>query len=176
MTKPHLGTDLTTQLHIEFQNLLKQAQAKIHHCVCQLNHEQLWWKPATGMNSIANLMLHVSGNLQQWVVDGICDRPNDRDRSVEFSATGDRTDTELLRDLDDVVDAAMREIGGVSENDWLQPRHVQGFQVTVLRAITHSVPHFVGHTHQIVQLARLQLGTEYRMHWQPGHGRGNVPI
>ena len=40
---------------------------KIGHCVGLLSEDEVWWRPAPGTNSIANLMLHLAGNLSQGV-------------------------------------------------------------------------------------------------------------
>ena len=51
--------------------ILAEGMVKIEHCVSQLSDDQLWWRPRPDMNSIANLMLHLSGNLRQWIIAGV---------------------------------------------------------------------------------------------------------
>lgn len=167
---------LSTGLQSELVSLLRQAQAKTHHCVGQLAEQQIWWRPAEGLNSIGNLILHVCGNLRQWVTDGVTQRVNDRNRPAEFAATGGMRGPELLQQLDDAVEQVIAALADVGPDEWLTPRSIQGFQVTVLGAVLHSIPHFVGHCHQIVLLTRLQLQERYQMHWQPDGNRTSVPI
>jgi hypothetical protein len=170
------GAALAEQVALEFVNLLEQARLKVHHCVRQLRTGELWYRPAPQLNSVGNLILHVCGNLQQWVVDGVLQRPNERDRDAEFAATDGGDGTQLLQQLDSTVSAAAETIREIDVAAWRQPRVIQGFQVTVLGAVAHAVPHFVGHTHQIIQLTRLQLGERYRLHWDPDQDRSVVPI
>jgi len=160
----------------ECVHLLRQSLDKIDHCVRQLNEAQVWSRPRPEMNSVGNLMLHLCGNLQQWVVDGVPALPNAREREAEFQTVGGIPAEELLSRLKQVVDAAEKSIRAVPTNEWLQAREIQEFDVTVLGAIMHSVPHFVGHTHQIVMLTRLALGEEYELHWRPQNDRSSVPI
>ncbi len=109
-------------------------------------------------------------------MDGVAELPDLRDREAEFRADGGATREQLLQSIDSVVAEATDRILSVPSAELLQPRNIQGFEITVLGAISHSVPHFVGHTHQIVQLTRLALGDKYVMHWQPDHDRSRVPI
>ena len=60
----------------EWSLLLETALDRIGHCVRQLNHEQIWWRPAEGMNSVGILLRHLRGNLKQWVVEGVRDNRN----------------------------------------------------------------------------------------------------
>jgi hypothetical protein len=44
---------------------------------------------------------------------------------------------------------------------------VQGFQVSGMAAIWHTVAHFRGHTQEIIGLTRQILGSRYRFAWAP---------
>ena len=64
---------------------------------------------------------------------------------------------------------------GLSPGDFLEARTIQGFDVTVLEALGHTVTHFTGHTHQIIMLTRLILGDDYQYDWDPSRPRTSVP-
>lgn len=170
------SSELVEQVQSELTHLLNGALDRIQHCVSQLSAEQIWWRPAPDQNSIGIVMRHVAGNLQQWVVDGIPQNANSRDRDAEFEATEQESSEQLLAELCRVVSAANDVVSQLSNEDFLQKRQIQEFDVTVLGAAMHSIPHFVGHTHQIVQLTRLQLGSQYKFHWVPEAARNNVPL
>lgn len=160
----------------EWSLLLETALDRIGHCVRQLNHEQIWWRPAEGMNSVGILLRHLRGNLKQWVVEGLRQVPGSRDRAAEFESTQEQPAEQLLEDLCQVCAAAREVINSLNESHLTERRQIQGFQVTVCGAVMHSVPHFVGHTHQIVQLTRMQLGQQYQQHWNPQADRSRVPL
>ena len=168
--------ELTGEVIREFVHLLEQSRHKIHHCLNQLAQEQLWWRPQPELNSIGNLILHLCGNLNQWAVSGVTRTPDGREREAEFRSDHDHTRAELLLMLDQVVKRACDVMQALSAGDLLEPRTIQGFSVSVLGAISHTVPHFVGHTHQIIYLTRLQLGEKYQFDWSPDAQRGGVPI
>jgi hypothetical protein len=140
---------------------------KIQHCLSQLTDEQVWWRPRDEMNSIANLLLHLTGNVRQWIVAGLGGATDVRLRPQEFSERGPIPKARLLADLEAVVDEARKILAGCSATDLLARRRIQGHGVSGIGAIFDCVPHFKGHTQEIICLTRLQLGTKYQFHWQP---------
>lgn len=167
---------LRTAILNEQTHLLDAAMVKFRHCVYQLSYDQLWWRPASGLNSIANLMLHVCGNMTQWIICGVGGSEDTRDRQAEFDAVDGRTRDELWSMLEQCVNDVRNVIHAAKPENLLTIRDVQGFDVTGLGAIVHSVTHFVGHTHQVIQLTRLQLGENYVFEWSPDGGHKTLPI
>lgn len=146
---------------------LADCVRKIKHCLGQLTDEQVGWRPRESHHSIGNLILHLCGNLRQWLVAGAGGAPDVRDRPREFSERGPWPRAELLRRLDEVVAQADAVLARLTDAQLLERRRIQGFDLTVLAAILDSVPHFAGHTQEIVCLTRLQLGEAYRFDWVP---------
>jgi hypothetical protein len=156
---------------------LAAAHQRITHCLDQLNDVQLWWRPHEAMNSIANLILHLCGNVRQWIIAGVGGRPDTRNRPQEFAERGPIPKAEVARRLDAVVHEADAALAAVSDAQLLEPRRIQGFDETVLAAIFDSLAHFQGHTQEIIHLTRLQLGDRYRFAWGPAsaeQGAANV--
>ena len=146
---------------------LDDAVKKIAHCVNQLSDEQVWWRPAASMNSIANLILHLCGNIRQWITAGVGGVEDTRIRPQEFSERGPIEKDELLRRLDTTVTEAKAAIVNASAANLVDRRRIQGFDVTGLAAMFHSVAHFRGHTQEIVHLTRSQLGDDYKFDFVP---------
>jgi hypothetical protein len=149
------------------RNTLRSALAKICHCLEQLSEEDVQWRAFEAHNSIQNIVLHLCGNLRQWIVHGVGGAPDRRDRAREFSERTPIPKTELLRRLRETVSEADRVLSAMPAERLTEVRRVQGFEVTVLEAILDSASHFVGHVHQIVYITRLRLGDAYRFHWVP---------
>lgn len=146
---------------------LDRAKGVIEHCLNQLNDDQVWWRPTPSQNSIANLLLHLCGNLRQWIISGVGDEPDIRRRPDEFSEQGPLSKSELLRRLDDTVQQAAAVLKGASPQELLKHRRIQGAERTGLLAIFDSVAHFKGHTQEIICLTRMQLGEAYQFNWAP---------
>ena len=154
---------------------LETALERIHHCVGQLTDEQIWWRSAPNMNSISNLVLHLTGNLQQWIVHGLTGASDTRNRPAEFADRGSIARLDLMRRLDDVVSRASAVLRGLTAGQLVAKVRIQGFDMTALDAIFNSVPHFRGHTQEIIQLTRQQLGDSYRMAWAPATPEEGAP-
>jgi uncharacterized damage-inducible protein DinB len=160
----------------EWLQLIEAARSRITHCLMQLDDVQVWKKPFAGGNSIANQILHICGNLQQWIVHGVPGTECSRDRDAEFSAVGGWSRGDLLQQLADTLQRVQSVLLDLREDELAATRTVQGFTVTVSGALTHSIPHLVGHAHQIMLLTRWQLGSDYKFHWSPDAERGVVPL
>lgn len=79
-------------------------------------------------------------------------------------------------ELRSTIAEAINVVQLVNEAEFCEPREIQQFSTTVMGAILHTVPHCVGHTHQIVQLTRMQLGEDYDFHWSPDAPRMSIPL
>ncbi len=141
---------------------LTKAFGRIRHCVEQLSEEQVWWRPAADVNSVANLMLHLAGNLRQYVGAGLGGAADVRQRPQEFAERGPIAKAELLRRLEAVVTEARQVLANLSADELLRVRRVQKADVNALQALFRCVPHFQGHTQEIIHLTRRQLGDAYR--------------
>ena len=159
--------ELAAVVGTETANELSSALAKIKHCLGQLTDEQVWWRYRPSLNSIGNLILHLCGNVRQWIVAGLGAAVDSRDRPAEFAERGPIPKEELLRKLEAVVDEASAVLARQTARQLLDARRIQGFDVTGLAAVFDSVPHFRGHTQEIVSLTRLQLGDAYKFAWEP---------
>lgn len=154
---------------------LNDALSRALHCVGQLSDAQLWWRPTAEQNSIANLMLHLSGNARQWIVSGVGGEPDRRDRPAEFSACESVSREELTAGLCETVRAASAVISAQTADELVTTRRIQGFETNVLAAILHVVTHFQGHVQEIVSLTRTQLGAAYRFDFVPQNQEQGAP-
>lgn len=133
---------------------------RIRRCVQGLSEEDLWWRPNEASNSVGNLILHLAGNVRQWVVSGIGGAPDRRRRDEEFSREGGLTGPELLAHLDEVLDEVEGVLSRLEPPKLLETRVIQGMSVSVLDALYHVVEHFSTHTGQITYLVKLRTGRD----------------
>lgn len=159
--------DLTSLVRDELGHELDEALRTIHHCIGQLTDDQCWWRPSDSMNSIANLTLHLSGNLRQWIISGVGGSADTRERQREFDERATTPRAGLLEKLESAVREARSVLSGVSDTELQRMRVVQGNNVSGLQAIVHSVAHFRGHTQEIVHMTRCQLGDAYEFDFIP---------
>ena len=133
-----------------------EYRTKIRLAVEALPADALWWRPNEQSNSVGNLLLHLNGNVRQWILGGVGRQENERHRAAEFAARNGPGAGVLLADLERTLDEVDRVLAGLTERELREPRTIQGRQITVLDAIFHVVEHFSGHLGQIILIAKLR--------------------
>ncbi len=171
---PKLGTPTSVgeAFLLESRQSLQGSLAKIAHCLEQLGQEDVWWRPFDEANSIGNIVLHLSGNVRQWICDALLGRPDRRNRAAEFSARRQIAKDELLARLRETLADADAAIASFPTSRLLEPLRMQGFDVSPPVAIYDAVSHLAGHTQQIAYITRLRLGEQYRFQWTPTKEQG----
>lgn len=154
-------SDLRFALTFAVHDELDAALGRIAHCLSQLTDEQAWWRPRADMNSVANLVLHLAGNLNQLIASGVGGAPDDRDRPAEFAARDGVPKAELLRRLTDAVGRAKDAVASASDAALCGKIPVKRYDYTGMQAVVRSVAHFRGHTQEIIHLTRTILGEKY---------------
>lgn len=166
---------LAAALSTETRHCLAVSLQRIEHCTDQLTDQQLWHRPSESANSIANLMLHLCGNLRQWIISGVGGSPDARDRPSEFSQRDPMPKAELLKRLNDTVAEVDAVLAALSPARLLESRRIQGFDVTAMGAIFDAIPHFQGHTQEIIHITRSLLAERYRFWWTPKTAEEGAP-
>lgn len=141
---------------------MDESTRMIKKSLSELTDEEVWQKPNSSSNSVANLLLHLSGNISQYIISSLGENDDDRNRDQEFSTEGGYTKNELLQKLEDTVDSAKRIIFDASPDKMVKYRSVQGFSFSGIGVIMHAVEHYSYHTGQIAfwvkQLKNKDLG------------------
>ena len=135
--------------------LAKEYPIKLRHCVEALPREAVWSRPNPGSNSIGNLLVHLTGNVTEWILGGVGGRKISRYRSGEFAQTDGADGPKLLDNLEQVLREADSVIAGLSESDLQREIVIQDRETTVLAAVYHVVEHFAMHTGQIIFLTKI---------------------
>jgi uncharacterized damage-inducible protein DinB len=133
-----------------------EYRAKLRQALTALPEESLWWRPNPQSNSVGNLLLHLSGNVRQWIVAGIGGAPDARDRPGEFTAQSGGSASDLLAGLEATLDEADLVLAGLDGRHLLEFRDIQGRRLAVFEAVFHVVEHFSFHLGQIVYIAKLR--------------------
>jgi uncharacterized damage-inducible protein DinB len=143
---------------------LHQSQKSIAACLDRLTDDQIWHRNGDHENSIANLLLHLEGNMRQWILHGIADQPDIRQRDEEFTLTATTNPTEAHARFNATLDESASVIAALPPDRLLtvidpQPtgtwRHV-----TILEAIFKVVGHVEMHTGQILLLTKQLAATD----------------
>ncbi len=161
------------QLFLDFSiRKLDELTSRIEDCLGKLTEEQIWAREGDNQNAVGNLVMHLSGNVRQWIMSGIGGAPDIRDRDHEFAARGGKSCADLSGQLRATVKEAARVLSQVSPSRLTEPLRIQGYDATVLEAIYHVVEHFSQHAGQVFYATKLFTGMDlgyYRHLSRPSH-------
>jgi uncharacterized damage-inducible protein DinB len=149
-----------TFLESSRKTLLDQYWPRLKTCVEPMSVEQVWWRPNEASNSIGNLVLHLSGNITQWLVTSFNKGEDTRNRPEEFAAQGGLTAEELLSHLGAAVAETGKILNRLTVEDLLAHYQIQGCRVRGLDAIYHAIEHFGLHYGQITYIAKSLRGKD----------------
>src|SRR5437016_1719181 len=154
MTRPGLDVH-TSFLEFSRKKLLEQYWPRLSNCVKLLSDEQVWWRPNEASNSIGNLILHLNGNVRQWLVSSFRRLDDARNRPAEFSHRDLIPSSALLAALGATLTEAADVLSSLTESDLRTVLQIQGYTVTGLHAVYQVVEHFGMHYGQIVYITKM---------------------
>ena len=144
--------------------LVEDYLPKIERCLSLLSDEQIWWRANSQSNSIGNLLLHLSGNVRQWIVAGLGGAEDARDRDAEFAQRDILSRDDLLGRLRQTLAEADAALAALDPDRLLERFNIQGLEVTALYAMLHVVEHFSMHTGQIIMMSKALGQTDLRFY------------
>jgi hypothetical protein len=153
-------------LFVEFSRgkLLEQYWPRLHGCVESLTAEHTWWRPNEASNSIGNLILHLNGNVRQWLVASFNGVEDTRDRPAEFAERHVIPPAALLERLGATMHEASTVLSRLTDADLLRTFHIQGYTVSGLHAVYQVVEHFGLHYGQILYITKLVRGEDLHLY------------
>lgn len=139
---------------------LRQTCRRIEDCLARLSDDQIWTRGAENENAVGNLVLHLGGNVRQWILGGVGGQPDLRRRDAEFAARSGLAGGTLAQQLRDTVAEAIGVIEALAPARLTEKILVQNYDLSVLEAIYHVVEHFSGHAGQIIFATKLLTGED----------------
>lgn len=157
--KSHIGKEYISYCR---RRLLKEYLPKIQGCFDELLEEDVWWRAHETDNSIGNLILHLCGNIRQWIISGIGGAPDERNRVLEFSERRHIAKKEVMKKFEETLLEADRVLEEFDADQLLEVRHFQKWDHTCLDAISHVVEHVGQHMGQIIYITKLRKGKDLK--------------
>lgn len=143
---------------------LREYAAQIERCLGLLSDAQVWQRPNQHSNSVANLVLHLCGNVTQWILGGLGGGAEPRDRPAEFAARGGASAAELAARMRGVVAEACCTIERLDHAMLSAPVAIQGYATTGLAAAFHVTEHFAFHAGQIIWATKAILDVDLSLY------------
>ena len=146
---------------VEFSaSKLEELSRRIETCLEMLDDDRVWARGGGNENAIGNLVLHLCGNVRQWIVSGVGGAADIRRRDAEFAAQGGVPRRELAAKLRTTIEEATQVIRSRTLEQLGRRFVVQGYDVSELEAIYHVVEHFSMHTGQILFATKMLTGAD----------------
>lgn len=144
----------------ELAELYRRDLTRLGQQVRAFADETLLWQTLQGVeNSAGNLMLHLEGNLREYVGRQLGGIPYTRVRPREFSDRDVPRD-ELIHRIDDIALRIPAVIEGLSNDalDAVYPENVLGVSMSTGQFLMHLYGHLNYHLGQIDYLRRILSG------------------
>lgn len=160
---------LARGIAVEFRRrMVGEYAPRIRRCIGMLTEDQCWTRRAPNCNSVGNLLLHLRGNMTQWILGGVRGDQDRRDRPAEFAAEGPIAGISAI-ELADRLAATCAECADVVDRltpaELLEERLFQGrYRETVLAAVLHVMEHCAGHAGQIYAFTKETTGADLRFY------------
>lgn len=158
---PGMENPLIPLIKSEFETrIIRESVPRIKKCMSLAGEDRLAWRPNPATNSIGNLVLHLCGNMTQYIYSTLGAHEDRRDRSSEFSATGPFSLLELNSILDESASRSWSVIQHITEMQLLNKYTVQCFDLSGYEIVSHVIEHFSYHTGQVALLAKIMEGKD----------------
>lgn len=157
---------MNTQFRDEFINQsvyrINENTKRILKSLQEIDETETWQRSNENSNSIGNIILHLCGNIRQYIISSLGETEDVRLRDAEFAAKDGFNKSELLAKLNGTINDAIRVIESTDEKRLLKVYSVQGFDLSGIGIIIHVTEHYSYHTGQIAfwikQLKNKDLG------------------
>lgn len=147
-------------IHEVRRRLFTECVPRLKTCVSLLTDDEIWYRPNAETVSIGNLVLHLCGNVRQWMLSGLGGQPDTRHRQSEFDEPGPIPSNELLQRLDGVMAEVAILLDHLTPRQLLDARRVQGFAETGVAILIHVTEHFSYHVGQITYAVKSRKGID----------------
>jgi len=136
------------------RRLIGESLPRIRKCLGELSQEHLWHRPNENTVSAGNLVLHMIGNIRQWILCGLGEAEDRRQRQKEFDESGAHTTEELITELEAVMAKVGDILDEITQEQLLSEKMIQGFQETGLSILVHVIEHTSYHTGQVTYITK----------------------
>ena len=161
---------LSEELRRQLDYYLGESQRKIAEVWAELTEQQIWHRPNEQCLAPANQLLHLTGNMRQWVGTALRGLPEIRQRDAEFAA---RADGSYGKDA--IYEAFDRELAALrarlmQATEWAAQHRIQGHATTELGIWVHQVEHLSYHTGQLIYTVKALTGCDFDFYgdWELG--------
>ena len=146
---------------------LEQITGYLEVCLHRLTPEQVWHREHESSNAIGNLIVHLIGNVRQWIGHTIAGRPDVRNRPAEFDPGIQHAPGELAAKLRETVDDAVVALWTLTSERLAERVQSQDGERSVLEVVYQVVGHFQQHAGQVIYATKEMTGEDLAFYRPP---------
>ena len=135
---------------------VEECLEKIRGCLSLLDDTTFWKRPNTSSNSAGHLLMHLTGNIRQYMLSGLGGAQDIRQRDLEVQSPPAQGRKAVESEFFRVAEKALELLKTLPEESFMEKKTVQGFGLTGLGIVLHVVEHLSYHTGQIAYLTKMK--------------------
>jgi uncharacterized damage-inducible protein DinB len=143
-----------TALAVLRNRITRVMPEQIRAAVGTMSDEQLWWRPNESSNSVANILIHLTGSLNHYLNFFVGKIEYQRDREAEFAERRNIPRAEVMAAFEEMIANAEKTFDGLTPDRLAgraeDPRYELLFEDLLAVAL-----HISNHTGQIVWIAKM---------------------
>jgi len=143
-----------------YRRLIEEGLTRIEKCLSLLCAEEIWHQENENSNAVGNIILHLCGNVRQYIQTGVYGQEDVRKRDNEFKTESRIETKDLLSKITTVVTEANAIVSALNPETFKSNRKVQGFEENVTSIIIHVIEHFSYHVGQITFYTKLKKNVD----------------
>ena len=161
MSESDLRKSILLMLEELSDRLLRMYPEEIRECMAALDDEEIWWRPNAASNSVGNMVIHLTANLNHYLGRGIVASGYQRTRPAEFAEQGPIHRDELMRRFDEALGWARRAYDQVTPDTLLDTAELGEESMEIARLLVGVLAHFNGHVGQIIYVTKMIKGAKF---------------
>ncbi len=144
-----------TFLHSIQRHLFEEGFPRLRKCLEELEEEEIWFRPNENSNAVGNLVLHLCGNIRQWVLSTFEQEKDIRQRAEEFAERQTIPRQQLLDQLSKLEKQIAPLLDRLKPEQLLKTYQVQIFKPSGMDILIHVSEHFSYHLGQISYITKM---------------------
>lgn len=162
-----MSSEVGRRLIAESKQQLVEGGKRLKQCLGQLSDKEIWFRPNEQSNAVGNLVLHLCGNVRQYIIAGLGGAPDARERAREFAERGPIPAAALVAKLEETLAGVAAALDGFDPADLMTDRVIQGKMQNPVAVLMHVTEHFSYHVGQVTYFLKAgkAVDTAYYRGW-----------
>lgn len=148
--------------------------AQIRAAVESVSEEQFWWRPNESSNSIANIVIHLTGSLNHFLNRNLGGLDYTRDRPAEFANRTNAPKAEVMAAFDEMIANAEKTFDGLTPERLADPSPEPKLNANIFEDLLGIAVHIANHAGQIVWITKALREGSIDELWMKTHRSGGA--